>query len=115
MSEVWAIIVSVILVMITVSWIDSKRKERKRKKEIARSGVPVADARIESGRLYNIRLSDGQRLMAVQILGRHDRDSHELHLGNWETTLVLALSDGRRAFVRRDSIRYVEEARQDAV
>ena len=67
MSEVWVVIVSVILVMIIHGYIASKIKDRKRKKARDKS-LPFVEDNVRPGTQYNVFLNNGRKLASVELL-----------------------------------------------
>ena len=64
---------------------------------------------IQSGKRYNIYLSDGRSFPDVSLVGTNDPHAGQSALGGWEGMLVLARNTGKRIFVRQTSVRCVEE------
>ena len=108
MSEVWAVIVSVILLMIVYAIVSSKLTSRRQRR--AREKVlPYVRDTIQSGKLYNVYLSDGRSFPDVELVGTNDPEAGQSALGGWDGMLVLAGNTGKRIFVRQASVRCVEE------
>jgi hypothetical protein len=109
MSKVWAVIVSVVVVMILYGIVSSKltamRQRRAREKLL-----PYLSETIRTGQRYNVYLSDGRSFPDVELLGTNDPGSGQSPLGGWEGMLVLSRSTGKRVFVKQASVRCVEEA-----
>lgn len=108
MSQVWAAIVSVIVVMILYGIISSKIAPARRKRARAKA-LPYLSETIRTGQRYNVHLSDGRSFLDVELLGTNEPAPGEFPTGGWEGMLVLANAAGKRVFVRQASVRCVEE------
>ena len=108
MSEVWAVIVSVILILIIYAIVSSKISSR-RQRRVREKILPYVQDTVQSGRRYNIHLSDGRSFADVELVGTNDPAAGQSALGGWEGMLVLARTTGKRVFVRQASVRCVEE------
>ncbi|HEY5297732.1 MAG TPA: hypothetical protein VIK59_07390 [Verrucomicrobiae bacterium] len=110
MQEVWAIIVSAIIVLVIWGIISSKRDSRRLKRAVEEI-LPAMKHRFEPNRRYNVFLSHGKIFEGVRFLGIStisdlERASHLFPLRQW---IILQKESGERIFVQPDSIRYYEE------
>lgn len=108
MSTVWAIIVSVILLMVIYSFISSKIKTR-RKNKIREKSLPFVEDNVRPGVLYNIALNDGRKFMRVKLLGSSLIEDGQFSFAGWEGMLVLQQENDKRIFLKQSAVRYVEE------
>lgn len=109
MSEIWAIIVVVILVLIVYGIVSSKLSAR-RQREAREKMLPYLDETIVSDRKHNLFTSDGRKFMDVRILGTTDPQLGQSPLGDWGLMLVILTDSGKKAFIRPSSVRCIEEA-----
>ena len=109
MSDVWAVIVCIVIVMVIYGYVASVVKSSKRNK--ARSStVPKLKESIVVGTLYNVYLSDGRVFQQAEILGSVEGEDAEHTFANWEGLIVLKKEGGKKVFVKKNAIRFVEEA-----
>lgn len=108
MSEVWAVIVTVILVMIIYAYIASKIKDRKRKKARDKS-LPFVEDNVRPGVQYNVFLNDGRQFMSVELVGSSTVADGQFSFAGWEGMLVLKQANGKRIFLKQSAVRYIEE------
>lgn len=109
MSEVWAIIVIAILVLIIYGIMSAKVDARKQR--IAQEKMfPYLEETLDPALLYNLSLSDGRQFKTVQLLGTTDPKLRLSPFGEWGVMLVLLQLSGKKAFVRPYSVRCIEEA-----
>ena len=108
MSEVWVIIVVIILAMIVFGYVSSKITEWKARRR-RRATIPPVSESLETGRPYNIVLSDGRRFEEVEILGTIEHDDEEFSFAPWEGLVVLRTKNDKKIYVKKPSIRYIEE------
>lgn len=108
MSQIWAVIVSVILLMVIYSYISSKIKEKKKNK-LREKSIPLIEDNISPGNLYNVHISDGRKFLAVEILGSSSSENGQVTFTGWESMFVLKQQSGKRIFLRQTAIRYIEE------
>ncbi len=108
MPEVWAVIVTVILVMIVYAYIASKIKDRKRKKARDKS-LPFVEDNVRPGVQYNIFLNDGRKFMSVELVGSSTVYDGQFSFAGWEGMLVLKQANGKRIFLKQSAVRYIEE------
>lgn len=109
MPQVWAIIVTVVLLLVIYAMVSSRISARRRLKAREKA-LPYVDDAIRPGKRYDLQLSDGRRFNGVQILGTTDPKDGQFPLGGGEGLLVLKLDDGRKAYIRQTSVRCVIEA-----
>ena len=109
MVEVWAVIVSSIVLLIIYAMISSGRKERKRMSAREQT-VPIVTARLDTMTPYHVVLSDGRMLQAVRLLGTAETGQGGFSLGGGEGMLILMQSSGKRVFIRQAAVRMIEEA-----
>ncbi len=109
MSEVWAVIVAAIVVLVVYGFISSKIKAS-RQRAAREKVLPYVSDSIQVGQKYHVYLSDGRKFQDVEILGTNDPNSGQFSLGGWEGMLVLKQASGKRVFVRQAGVRCVEEA-----
>lgn len=108
MSEVWAIIVSVIIAMVIFGYISSKLSAHKRKKLRAET-VPAISESIRRGVEYNVHLSDGRKFENVQIVGNVENEDDAFSFAGFDGMLVLLQENGRKVFLKKPSIRFIVE------
>jgi len=108
MSEVWAVIVSVIVLMVIYGYIASKLKERRRKKARDKS-LPFVEDNVRTGVQYNVFLNDGRKFLAVELVGSSTVDDGQFSFAGWEGMLVLKQAGGKRVFLKQSAVRYIEE------
>ena len=110
MTYVWAAIVGTIVVLIIYGIVSSRLRER-RLRRLSRKLLPEIKDHIKADRIYRIALTSGKVLDNVRFLGiSHSEDERAQYLPfplqHW---LVLEKSDGKRLFVRPNSVKYYEE------
>ncbi len=108
MSEVWAIIVSVIILLIVYGMISSKLEERK-KRRIREKSLPSIQDLPTIGIRYNIHLSDGRKLLNAEMLGTVEGGDPNFSFAGYDGMLVILSGNREEAYIRKSSIRYVEE------
>lgn len=108
MSTVWAVIAATALALIVYGIVSSKRAAVRRREEREKV-LPNVEASFANGTRYEVRLSDGRCFKDVEILGLTDPEGQS-PLGSWQGLLAVRLDDGRKAWLRPASIRYVVEA-----
>ena len=108
MSEVWAVIVTVILIMVVYAFISSKIKERKRKKARDKS-LPFVEDNVRPGAQYNIFLNDGRKFVGIELVGSSTVADGQFSFAGWEGMLVLKQANGKRIFLKQSAVRYIEE------
>lgn len=108
MSEVWAVIVCVVIAMIIYGYVSSKLSARKRKKLRAET-VPAISESIRKGVAYNIHLSDGRKFENVQVIGSVENEDDAFSFAGFDGMLVLLQENGKKVFLKKPSIRYIVE------
>ncbi|MDR2113586.1 MAG: hypothetical protein LBQ62_10925 [Candidatus Accumulibacter sp.] len=108
MSEVWAVIVGVILFMVVWGYVSSKLKARKRRESREKS-LPFVEDNVRPGVLYNVCLNDGRRFEGVQLVGCSTTEDGQFSFSGWEGMLVLKGQNGKRIFLKPSAVRYIEE------
>jgi hypothetical protein len=108
MSEVWAVIVSVILLMIVWGYFAAKFNARKRK-DAREKTLPYVEDNVRPGVQYNVNLNDGRKFTSVELLGSSKIDEGQFSFAGWDGTLVLKQADGRRIFLKQSAVRFIEE------
>ena len=111
MSEVWAVLVSLIIILIVYGIVSSRLRAR-RLKRLTRELLPEVSDHFKAGTHYRIALTSGSIFENVRFLGiSHVDDPRAQHLPfplqHW---VVLEKSDGKRLFVKPHTIKYYEEA-----
>jgi len=111
MEYFWAVIVSVILLMIVWGIVSSKIRDRRVKKATAKL-LPKVTQHFEAGRLYNVFISHGQLFKRVRFVGISEALGHKYSplpfpLTQW---VVLQQEDGKQLYIKPESIRYYEDA-----
>lgn len=108
MSQVWAVIVGTIVLLVIYGIVSAKLKARRER--VAREKLlPYVDETVRTGQRYIVHLSDGRTYRDVELLGTNDPASGQFALGGWEGMLVLKQASGKRVFIRQGSVRCVEE------
>ena len=105
---VWAVIVSVILLMIIYAWVSSKITNYRRRKNRQRN-IPTLEDQIRTGVRYNLVLNSGAKLENVEILGLSSPEEGSFSFWGYENTLVLARQNGKKVYVKSASIKFAEE------
>jgi len=108
MSEVWAVIVAVVLLMIVYGYISSKIKARKRRKARDKS-LPYVEDNVQPGVNYNVFLNDGRKFLGVELVGSTTVEDGQYSFAGWEGMLVLKQATGKRIFIKQTAVRYIEE------
>ena len=108
MPDIWAIIVIVIILMVLYSYVSSKLSDRKKRK-IREATIPQITETLKTGVLYNVFLSDGRGFNNVEILGTVEDDDEQFSFANWEGMLVLKQENNKRLFIKKNSVRFIEE------
>jgi hypothetical protein len=109
MSDIWAIIVGAILLLIVYVIVASKLGA-KRRREAREKMLPYVEETIVADRRHHLFMSDGRKFMDVRILGTTDPQLGQSPLGDWGLMLVILLDSGKKAFIRPSSVRCIEEA-----
>ena len=106
--SIWAVIIIIILFMVIYAYISSKISERN--KRISREkALPVTTDALSTGILYNVFLSDGKGFENIEIIGSVEEDDYQYAFANWEGILVLKQENTKKVYVKKTSIRYIEE------
>ncbi len=108
MSVIWAIIVSIIILMVIYAYVSSKLSARKKEKQRAET-LPEIKESIKTGVLYNIFLSGDENFERIEILGSIDGEDSELTFGNWKGMFILKKENGKKVFIKKSSIKFIEE------
>jgi hypothetical protein len=111
MEYFWAIIVSIILGLIIWGIASSKIRERRVKKATEKM-LPKLKQHFEAGRYYNVFVSHGRLFQRVQFMGISEPFGRKYSalpfpLCQW---IVLQQEDGKRLYIKPESIRYYEDA-----
>jgi hypothetical protein len=109
MSDIWAIIVGAILLLIVYAIVASTLSA-KRRREAREKMLPYLEETIVADRRHHLFMSDGRKFMDVRILGTTDPQLGQSPLGDWGLMLVILLDSGKKAFIRPSSVRCIEEA-----
>jgi len=108
MPDVWAIIVIAIILMVIYGYVSSKISDR-RKRKLREKSIPLITDSLKSGVNYNIHLSDGRKFPNVQIIGSVEGGDAEFSFAGWDGMLVLRNEDEKKLYVKKSSIRFIEE------
>lgn len=108
MSDVWAVIVAVILLMVVYAYITSKLDDRK-KERIRKETIPLATDTLKTATPYNVHLSDGKVFSNVELLGSVEGNDSEFSFSDWQGMLVLKQENQKKVFLKKTSIRFIEE------
>jgi len=115
MEYFWAILISVIVILVIYGIINSKVKQRRIRRATDRI-FPKVEDHIQADRRYNIFLSHGKTLQNVRFVGispAHDQHNPYLPfpLCQW---LIVEKSDGKKAYLKPETVRYYEDADDQA-
>ena len=110
MSVVWAVIVSVIVILSIYGIVSSKLRQR-RAKRITQQYLPEIADHIKANSLYRVVLTSGTVFDGVRFVGiSRTEDSLNRYLPyplqHW---LVLEVKDKKRLFIRPNTVKYYEE------
>lgn len=108
MSLIWAVIVSVILMLIVYGIISSKISSAKSKREMDKA-LQNPDDKILTGAMYDIHLRSGKKMPAMILVGRVTPAETQSPYTGWEGMIILKKENGRKIFVKQSEIRMVEE------
>jgi len=108
MPDIWAIIVIVIILMVIYGYISSKLAEQRKRKRREES-IPLLTDSLKSGINYNVHLSDGRKFLNVEIVGSVEGSDAEFSFAGWDGILVLKNEDQKKIYIKKSSIRFVEE------
>ena len=107
-SDIWAFIVVVIILMVIYGYVASKIKARKKRK-LREATIPHISENLKTGIKYNVILSDGNNFKNVEIIGSVEGEDAEFTFTNWEGMLVLKNENNKKIFVKKTSVRFIEE------
>ena len=108
MSEIWAIIVVIIIILVVYAYISSKLSDRKKQKLRAET-LPECTDSLKVGVSYKIFLTRGENFKNVEILGSIEGEEAELTFANWKGMFVLKNESGKKIFIKKSSICFIEE------
>ena len=108
MSEVWAIIVSVIIAMVIFGYVSSKLSDRKRRIKRESTVPPISDS-LKVGVMYDVHLSDGRKFESVEIMGSIENDDDAFSFTGYEGMLVLKQKNSKKVYLKKPSIRFIVE------
>ncbi len=111
MEYFWAILISLIVILIVWGIIYNKFKARKIRKHMEKI-FPKGIDHIQENRKYNIFLSHGATLNNAKFIGitpsyEHNNPYLPLPLCQW---LIVEKENGKRAFLKPGTVRFYEEA-----
>ena len=107
MSQVWAILVGAIILLIVYGIISSKSSESERRKEKEKYGQR-AEEMIHAGGKYNFQLGNGRVLAGMIFVGPMVSAEVRFDMG-WEGMIILQNDDGKKFFVKQSTVRLVEQ------
>ena len=108
MPDIWAIIVIVIILMVIYGYVSSKLSDR-RERKIREKSIPLINDGLRSSINYNIHLSDGRKFQNVQIVGSVEGSDAEYSFAGWDGMLVLINKEKKKMYLKKSSIRFIEE------
>jgi hypothetical protein len=108
MPDVWAVIVIIIILMVVYGYISSKISDRKKRKA-REATIPEVTEALKTGVLYNVFLSDGRGFENVTIIGTVEDEDAQFSFANWEGMLVLEKETHKKIFIKKSSVRFIEE------
>ncbi|WP_456432329.1 hypothetical protein [Nitratifractor sp.] len=108
-KDIWAWIVIGIMAMIVYGYLES-RYSRWRKNRLREKTIPRIHEGLHTDRAYNVHLSDGRKFLGVHIMGSIEDEDAQIYFAGWEGILVLAKADGKKIYVKKSAVRYLEEA-----
>jgi len=94
--------------MVIYGYVSSKLSER-RKRKIREKSLPLITDSLKAGINYNIHLSDGRIFTNAQIVGSVEDSDAEFSFAGWDGMLVLRNENQKKVYVKKSSIRFVEE------
>ncbi len=108
MQYFWFTLILLIFISLLYSSFSSRCRERQRQ-QLRQQTLPHTETTISlhAGQRYEVQMSDGKRFTDVEILGFADNDRQPF--AGWEGAAILRLPDGKKAYVRQSSIRYILE------
>jgi hypothetical protein len=109
MGYVWAVIVSVILLLIIYGIVNSKIRERRNRK-LTKELLPEVQDHIKSNQLYDVYLSCGRSFLGVKFIGFSktpdgNSDSLPFPLQSW---VILEDANGKRSYIKPTSLRFYQ-------
>jgi hypothetical protein len=115
MQYFWAILVSVVVIMIIWGIISNKLRNRRIRKATEKIFPKVAD-HIQADHRYNIFLGYGKTLKNVKFIGispSYEKNNSYLpfHLCQW---LIVEKENGKRAYLKPDTVKYYEDTDEEA-
>ena len=108
MSEVWAIIVSVIIAMVIFGYVSSKLSDRKRRVKRENTVPPISDS-LKLGVVYDVYLSDGRKFGHVEILGSVENDDDAFSFAGYDGMLVFEQENSKKLYLKKACIRFIVE------
>ncbi len=109
MPDIWAYIVIAILLMVVYGYVSSKISERRNRK-LRESTIPEIENSLKADISYNVHLSDGRKFLDVTLLGAIEGEDPGFSFAGWDGMLVLMQSSGKQIYLKKTSIRFIEEA-----
>jgi len=106
--DIWAYIVIAIILMVIYAYVSSKYSDWKIKKD-REANFSQAENSIKKGVAYNVILNNGHKFTDVEIIGVTENENDEIALSDWAGLFVLVQNNGKRIFVKKPSIRFIEE------
>jgi hypothetical protein len=99
-----ALMFSLVVLLIWLSVMLGARRDRRNKKELART-MPEIEGLFAPGRRYTVHVKALRAFDGLCFVGRHG--------GEWfepmQNVLVFAREDGRRVMIRAEQIRFIEQ------
>lgn len=108
MSQVWAVIVSIIILMVIYGYVSAKISSRKEAK-VRKQSLPVTEDYITVHKRYNVYLTDGKNFEQVEFVGEVNGNDGVFTLGGYEGMLVLKKKDGKKVYLKKTIVKMVEE------
>ena len=114
MEYFWAVIVSLIVIMILYGIVSSKINSHRVKKAAEKVFPNVAD-HLQADRRYNILLSHGKTLKNAKFLGiSPPSDQHNPYLPFYSSQwLIVEKENGKKAYLKPDTVKYYEDADEE--
>lgn len=106
--DIWAYIVIVIILMVIYAYASSKYSDWKKKKG-REANFPQAEDSIKKDVAYNVILNSGHKFTDVKIIGVTEDENNEITFSDWAGLFVLVQKNSKRIFVKKTSIRFIEE------
>ncbi|MHC4636807.1 MAG: hypothetical protein ACYTBV_04790 [Planctomycetota bacterium] len=110
MGYFWAVLATIVLIVIVWGIVSSKIKNRRIRRATEKMLPKVSD-HIQADRRYNIFLSHGKTLKNVRFIGiSHTIDESNPYLPfplcQW---LIVEKTTGKKAYLKPESVRYYED------